>query len=150
MQACFSILCSEMSNAKTGWMRGGGKLAILALGGNKPILGGGGGLGCGWPARYRRRFMSSSILAESRRGVNAESGAAIHWFGRGRSRTARSAVFAAYVFASWPCVSSIARLYLPKEWTDDPDRLEAHICACRCRLCDQTKRLATQNDRTPR
>jgi len=31
-------------------------------------------------------------------------------------------------------------LYLPKEWTDDPDRLQ-HIRACRHGLCDQNQSL---------
>jgi len=55
-------------------------------------------------------------------------GAAIHWFGRQdyklpdrRLRYLR--------FASWHAFIDRA-LYLPKEWTDDPDRLGSHIRAC--------------------
>src|SRR5258705_13501806 len=50
------------------------------------------------------------------------SGAAIHWFGReDHERPDRR--LRCLRFASWPCVHR-SRV-LPKEWTDDPDRLEA-------------------------
>jgi len=51
-----------------------------------------------------------------------------------------------YVCAPWSCFIDRA-LYLPKDWTDDPDRLGSCIRACRCRLCDQTK-TCDENDRT--
>ena len=43
---------------------------------------------------------------------------------QGRSRTARSESLAAYVSRHGHAFIDRA-LYLPKEWTDDPDRLEA-------------------------
>src|SRR5207302_10318586 len=43
---------------------------------------------------------------------------------RARSRTARSES-SLPTFRATVMRSSIAALYLPKEWTDDPDRLEA-------------------------
>ena len=54
MQACFSRVCSEMSNAKPVGC-GRRQLAILALGGNKQSWGA--GLGCGWPADIVRDYV---------------------------------------------------------------------------------------------
>jgi len=72
------------------------------------------------------------------------SGAAIHWFGR-EDTNCQIGVFATYVSRHGHAFID-RTLYLPKEWTDDPDRLEAATCP-RCRLCDQTK-ACDENDRT--
>jgi len=67
-------------------------------------------------------------------------GAAIHWFGREDyelpDRRLRYLCFASgHAFID-------RALYLPKEWTDDPDRLKRHMCL-RCRFATKPK-LATR------
>ena len=52
------------------------------------------------------------------------SGAAIHWFCR-QDHELPDRGFRCLRFAPRSCVRRSRALYLPKEWTDDPDRLEA-------------------------
>jgi len=73
------------------------------------------------------------------------SGGAIHWFGR-EDHELPDRRLRCLRFASWPYVHR-SRVVSSKEWTDDPDRSGSRICACRCRLCDQTK-ACDENDRT--
>jgi len=73
--------------------------------------------------------------------------AAIHRFRRQDYETARSAC-SPPMFRVMASRSSIARLYLPKEWTDDPDRLEATYVpadtgfATKPKACDENDRHA--------
>jgi len=64
----------------------------------------------------------------------------------GKITNCQIGVFATYVSRHGHAFIDRA-LYLPKEWTDDPDRLEATYVPSRCRLCDQTK-ACDENDRT--
>src|SRR5713226_1795141 len=56
----------------------------------------------------------------------------------GKITNCQIGVFAAYVSRYGHAFIDRA-LYLPKEWTDDPDRLKAAYVPPRCRLCDQTE-----------
>ena len=54
----------------------------------------------------------------------------------GKITNCQIGVFAAYVSHHGHAFVDRA-LYLPKAWTDDPFRLQGHVGAGRCRLCDQ-------------
>ena len=56
----------------------------------------------------------------------------------GKITNCQIGVFAAYVSRHGHAFIDRV-LYLPKEWTDDPDSPQSRIRAPRCRLCDQTK-----------
>src|SRR6266566_6528087 len=73
------------------------------------------------------------------------SGAAIHWFGR-EDHELPDRRLRCLRFASWPCVHR-SRV-VSSEGMDRRSRSSgSYICACRCRLCDQTK-ACDENDRT--
>src|SRR6202790_4945543 len=73
------------------------------------------------------------------------SGAAIHWFGR-EDHELPDRRLRCLRFASWPCVHR-SRV-VSSEGMDRRSRSSgSHICACRCRLCDQTQ-ACDENDRT--
>src|SRR6266851_5348861 len=99
MQACFWKVCSEMSNAKpVGCARR--QLAILALGGNRRswVAGIGMLMACAISCGVARQYTGSA----------------------GKITNCQIGVFAAYVSRHGHGFIDRA-LYLPKEWTDDPD-----------------------------
>jgi len=102
------------------------------------------------PARYRRDYVIEHLADDdavlvidetgfSQTGQSVMRSGAAYTGSAGRLRTARSA---SSLLRFAPRHAFIDRtLYLPKEWTDDPDRLEAHTCP-RCRLA--TNQAATR------
>ena len=118
---------------KTGWMRAEA-VAILDLGGNRRSWGAGIGMLmlCATSSatmsssiwRMTMRSSSSTTPAFSKQG-KASCGVARQYTGSaGKITNCQIGVFAAYVSRHGHAFIDRA-LYLPKEWTDDPDRLEA-------------------------
>ena len=125
--------CSEMSNAKlVGCAQR--QLAILALGGNRRFSG-----RRDWDADGLRDIVCDYViehladddavpgdrrdrLSQAGQGI-VRSGAAIHWFCR-QDHELPDRGFRCLRFAPRSCVRR-SRAVSSKEWTDDPDRLEA-------------------------
>jgi hypothetical protein len=133
MQACFGKGCSEMSNAKpVGCARR--QLAILALGGNRRSWGAGIGMRmacaisfCDYVIEHLADDDAVLVIDETgflKQG-KASCGVARQYTGSvGKITNCWIGVFAAYVSRRGHAFIDRA-LYLPKEWTNDPDRLEA-------------------------
>src|SRR5258707_7652873 len=75
----------------------------------------------------------------------ASCGAAIHWFGR-EDHELPDRRLRCLRFASWPCVHR-SRVVSSEGMDRRSTSSGSHICACRCRLCDQTK-ACDENGRT--
>src|SRR5258708_27515082 len=133
MRACSWKVCSEMSSARPVGS-GRRRLAILAHGGSKQFWGV--GIGTLMPCAISCATMSSSILADDdavlvidetgflKQG-KASCGVARQYTGSaGKITNCQIRVFAAYGSPHGHPFNDRA-LYLPKEWTDDPDRLQA-------------------------
>jgi DDE superfamily endonuclease len=126
-------VCSEMSNAKpVGYARR--QLAILVHGSNRPSWVP--GIGMLMLCTTSSAIMSSSIWrmttrssCSTRPAFSSRARHRVGWRGKytgsaGKITNCQIGVFAAYVSRHGHAVIDRA-LYLPKEWTDDPDRLEA-------------------------
>jgi len=148
-QACFWKVCSVIATQDR--LDAGGQLAILSMAAT----------GYPWsrdwmpmPCAISCATMSIDILqmtmpsSSSTRPLSqagqrvVRCGAAIHRFSAGKITNCQIGV-SRPTFPSWPCVHRWRRVS-PKEWTDDPDRLQSHIpCLPGTGFCDQPK-LATR------
>src|SRR5260221_4641825 len=132
MRACSWKVCSEMSSARPVGS-GRRRLAILAHGGSKQFWGV--GIGTLMPCAILRDYViehladDDAVLVIDETGFlkqgKASCGVARQYTGSaGKITNCQIGVFATYVSRHGHAFIDRA-LYLPKQWTDDPDRLEA-------------------------